>query len=89
MKFRHLTLKKAQGKLLGLMLILGDFWFLAAGQAEATMHFRNPCAARISNSGSWISSFFVLSILVLGIYVMFGSTISNKVKDFVRPRRRK
>jgi predicted small integral membrane protein len=75
--------------LLGLMVILGDIWLLTTRQAEATVHFRNPCAARISNSDSWISNFFVLSILVLGIYVMFGSMISNKVKDFIRPRRRR
>ncbi len=89
MKFHHLALKEARGKSLGLMLILGAIWLLVAGQAEATMHWGNPCFARGSYSGSWLSNFFVFSILVLGIYLIFGSTISNKVKDFIRPRRRR
>ncbi len=89
MKFLHLALKEARGKLLGLTLILGAIWLLAAGQAEAAMHWGYPCFARGNNPGSWLSNFFVFSILVLGIYLIFGSTISNKVKDFIRPRRRR
>ncbi len=89
MKFHHLALKEARGKLLGLMLILGAIWFLVAGQAEAAMHWGNPCFARGNTSGSWLSNFFVFSILVLGIYIIFGSTISKKVKSFIRPRQRR
>ncbi len=89
MKFPHLALKEARGKLLGLTLILGAIWLLAAGQAEAAMHWGNPCFARGNYSGSWVTNIFVFSILVVGVYVFFGSTISNKVKDFIRPRRRR
>ena len=48
MKFHHLALKEARGKLLGLMLILGALWLLGmeVGSTEATMHWGNPCFAR-------------------------------------------
>ena len=89
MKFHHLTPKDARGKLLGLMPILGAIWLLVAGQAEARMHWGNPCIARGNASGSWFSNFFVFSLLALGVYVLFGSTIFKKVKDFVRLKRRR
>ena len=45
MKFHHLALKEARGKLFGLMLILGALWLLGmeVGSTEATMHWGNPC----------------------------------------------
>ncbi len=91
MKFHHLALKEARGKLFGLMLILGALWFLGmeVGSTEATMHWGNPCFARGSYSGSGFSNFFVFSLLVLGVFIFFGSTISKKVKSFIRPRRRR
>ena len=90
METNHLPLKETLGKLLGLTLILGAIWLLVAGQAEAAMHWGNPCGyPRGNDSGSWVTNIFVFSILGLGVYVFFGSTISNKVKDFIRPRRRR
>ncbi len=88
MKFHHLALKEAQGKVLGLTLILGAIWLLVAGLAEA-VHSANPCSARGGNySFSWLSQLFGFFVLLLGLFIFFGSTISNKIKNFFRPRRR-
>jgi hypothetical protein len=89
MKFHHPAIKDVLGRLLGSMLILGAIWLLADGQAEARMHWGNPCIARGNSSGSWFSNIFVFSLLVLGVYVLFGSTIINKAKDFIRLKRRR
>ena len=77
-------------KFKALMLAFASASFLLASAPVARgYHPMNPCAGypQGNGSGSWFSGIFVFSLLLLGFYVFFGSTISKKIKDNVRTKR--
>ena len=90
MKLHALPIKEVMKRVFGLPVTLAAIWLLrlGAGPAEA-MHRANPCYARGNYSGSWLSGLFVFSILLLGVCLIFGPTISKKIKKSIRPRRRR